>query len=165
MISIQKRLSQLDISWTLHTWKIYCLWFGRFAMVINKTIGRWGGPDNLTSLGTNISQGKKNVRAGSARERKNAPPGGLEPPTFRLTAERASQLRHGGHIQFPVTEILLNFSGKDLFYRVVPHIEPPILILNSQKQLIWESCPTFGPLHYSSWTIRRASNCNVFVSC
>ena len=27
---------------------------------------------------------------------KNAPPGGLEPPTFRLTAERASRLRHGG---------------------------------------------------------------------
>ena len=26
----------------------------------------------------------------------HAPPGGLEPPTFRLTAERASQLRHGG---------------------------------------------------------------------
>ena len=24
------------------------------------------------------------------------PPGGLEPPTFRLTAGRASQLRHGG---------------------------------------------------------------------
>ena len=24
------------------------------------------------------------------------PPGGLEPPTFRLTAERASRLRHGG---------------------------------------------------------------------
>ena len=31
--------------------------------------------------------------------RKNIPPpGGLEPPTFRLTAERASQLRHGGFI-------------------------------------------------------------------
>ena len=29
-------------------------------------------------------------------EKKFAPPGGLEPPTFRLTAERASQLRHGG---------------------------------------------------------------------
>ena len=28
--------------------------------------------------------------------KKHAPPGGLEPPTFRLTAERASQLRHGG---------------------------------------------------------------------
>ncbi len=26
------------------------------------------------------------------------PPGGLEPPAFRLTAERASQLRHGGHV-------------------------------------------------------------------
>ena len=25
------------------------------------------------------------------------PPGGLEPPTFRLTAERANLLRHGGH--------------------------------------------------------------------
>lgn len=30
-----------------------------------------------------------------------APPGGLEPPTFRLTAERASQLRHGGFIESP----------------------------------------------------------------
>ena len=28
--------------------------------------------------------------------KKIAPPGGLEPPTFRLTAERASRLRHGG---------------------------------------------------------------------
>ena len=28
------------------------------------------------------------------------PPGGLEPPTFRLTAERASQLRHGGILAF-----------------------------------------------------------------
>ena len=27
---------------------------------------------------------------------KGTPPGGLEPPTFRLTAERASRLRHGG---------------------------------------------------------------------
>ena len=27
-----------------------------------------------------------------------APPGGLEPPTFRLTAERASRLRHGGYM-------------------------------------------------------------------
>ena len=28
--------------------------------------------------------------------KKLPPPGGLEPPTFRLTAERASRLRHGG---------------------------------------------------------------------
>ena len=27
-----------------------------------------------------------------------SPPGGLEPPTFRLTAERASRLRHGGFV-------------------------------------------------------------------
>ena len=26
---------------------------------------------------------------------KSASPGGLEPPTFRLTAERANRLRHG----------------------------------------------------------------------
>ena len=30
------------------------------------------------------------------REKFIPPPGGLEPPTFRLTAERANQLRHGG---------------------------------------------------------------------
>ena len=29
-------------------------------------------------------------------DKNSAPPGGLEPPTFRLTAERASRLRHGG---------------------------------------------------------------------
>ena len=32
------------------------------------------------------------------------PPGGLEPPTFRLTAERASRLRHGGWC-LPAAEI------------------------------------------------------------
>ena len=31
-------------------------------------------------------------------QEKGTPPGGLEPPTFRLTAERASRLRHGGLI-------------------------------------------------------------------
>ena len=30
---------------------------------------------------------------------KGTPPGGLEPPTFRLTAERASRLRHGGPLR------------------------------------------------------------------
>ena len=32
-----------------------------------------------------------------------APPGGLEPPTFRLTAERASRLRHGGGVTVVVS--------------------------------------------------------------
>ena len=27
-------------------------------------------------------------------------PGGLEPPTFRLTAERANQLRHGDMLEY-----------------------------------------------------------------
>ena len=30
------------------------------------------------------------------KNEKITPPGGFEPPTFRLTAERASRLRHGG---------------------------------------------------------------------
>ena len=36
--------------------------------------------------------------------KKIAPPGGLEPPTFRLTAERASQLRHGGSVWWTTCE-------------------------------------------------------------
>ena len=36
---------------------------------------------------------------------KRSPPGGLEPPTFRLTAERASRLRHGGRL---VTQLSTN---------------------------------------------------------
>ncbi len=32
----------------------------------------------------------------TSKDKIKSPPGGLEPPTFRLTAERASQLRHGG---------------------------------------------------------------------
>ena len=34
-------------------------------------------------------------------EKIDSPPGGLEPPTFRLTAERASRLRHGGNVLNP----------------------------------------------------------------
>ena len=33
------------------------------------------------------------------QQKTEPPPGGLEPPTFRLTAERASQLRHGGLLE------------------------------------------------------------------
>jgi hypothetical protein len=35
------------------------------------------------------------------------PPGGLEPPTFRLTAERASRLRHGGCMPVFLHEVFL----------------------------------------------------------
>ena len=46
----------------------------------------------------------KCVRAALA---KGASPGGLEPPTFRLTAERANQLRHGDLVLSPTARILL----------------------------------------------------------
>ena len=39
---------------------------------------------------------KSNKFPGGWKRRCFSPPGGLEPPTFRLTAERANQLRHGG---------------------------------------------------------------------
>ena len=37
----------------------------------------------------------RKVLVGGALQIKSASPGGLEPPTFRLTAERANRLRHG----------------------------------------------------------------------
>lgn len=40
--------------------------------------------------------GQKDLQEVGKCQKGFAPPGGLEPPTFRLTAERASQLRHGG---------------------------------------------------------------------
>ena len=43
----------------------------------------------------------------SKKFQKETPPGGLEPPTFRLTAERASQLRHGGRQDDIVFEMKL----------------------------------------------------------
>ena len=38
------------------------------------------------------------------KKKVSAPPGGLEPPTFRLTAERASRLRHGGKLRMLVSK-------------------------------------------------------------
>ena len=38
-------------------------------------------------------------------------PGGLEPPTFRLTAERANRLRHGDHTLFSKSQGTLNPSS------------------------------------------------------
>ena len=50
---------------------------------------------------------------------KHAPPGGLEPPTFRLTAERANQLRHGGLLPLQICSsvqlIILVAGGESLF--------------------------------------------------
>uniref|UniRef100_A0A0K0G5Q7 Uncharacterized protein n=1 Tax=Strongyloides venezuelensis TaxID=75913 RepID=A0A0K0G5Q7_STRVS len=40
--------------------------------------------------------GKCYQQPGLRTKKLPTPPGGLEPPTFRLTAERANRLRHGG---------------------------------------------------------------------
>lgn len=45
-----------------------------------------------------------------------APPGGLEPPTFRLTAERASRLRHGGFMMLGCFCLDLNTSGRNFSF-------------------------------------------------
>ena len=42
-----------------------------------------------------------------------SPPGGLEPPTFRLTAERASRLRHGG-LYCRNVNIVMSFDNTDV---------------------------------------------------
>ncbi len=55
--------------------------------------------------------------------KKDPPPGGLEPPTFRSTAERASRLRHGGLDIFKNLTKIFNFcilkyeipSNKELY--------------------------------------------------
>ena len=50
---------------------------------------------------------------------KRAPPGGLDPPTFRLTAERASQLRHGGILlyrQILLTQFIGVYHLRALLY-------------------------------------------------
>ena len=46
-----------------------------------------------------------------------SPPGGLEPPTFRLTAERASRLRHGGSCIIQHLDDY-NFHGTLLNYKM-----------------------------------------------
>ncbi len=48
------------------------------------------------------------------------PPGGLEPPTFRLTAERASQLRHGGFLIKEILKVCLEGFGELHSYTPFP---------------------------------------------
>ena len=61
-------------------------------------------------------------------QQKEAPPGGLEPPTFRLTAERASRLRHGGRVHDGGEEKNIGCMGQSLVpsETVVPFLSPPL---------------------------------------
>ena len=65
----------------------------------------------------------KNKRNVKRKTKKKSSPGGLEPPTFRLTAERANRLRHGDHLR---TEgEILKFKSNDLFHYVIVPISFP----------------------------------------
>ena len=55
-----------------------------------------------------------------------APPGGLEPPTFRLTAERASRLRHGGRMTVAVSMYVLNLPTWLITANVIVQLRKPV---------------------------------------
>ena len=61
------------------------------------------------------------------KNKKISSPGGLEPPTFRLTAERANRLRHGDHLKNRGE--ILNFKSNDLFHYVIVPISFPDALL------------------------------------
>ena len=50
----------------------------------------------MTEICQKDNRHQENVVSCPCVSKNVAPPGGLEPPTFRLTAKRASRLRHGG---------------------------------------------------------------------
>ena len=54
------------------------------------------------------------------KERKIPSPGGLEPPTFRLTAERANRLRHGDNVEKTRENIVKNLRPTVQSYSPVP---------------------------------------------
>ena len=66
--------------------------------------------------GENRKVEKKNWTVKINMERKkNSPLGGLEPPTFRLTAERASQLRHRGLVEANSRNVYIQCQDKTRF--------------------------------------------------
>ena len=72
---------------------------------------------------------KKKKRNVKGKTKKISSPGGLEPPTFRLTAERANRLRHGDHLM--VRGEILIFKSNDLFNVIVPISFPDSLFFTS----------------------------------
>ena len=69
-------------------------------------------------------------------ELKGTPPGGLEPPTFRLTAERASRLRHRGMLMigWAVSPMeLKRLSVLSCFWRTSVYLRPSCASLTSVR--------------------------------
>ena len=54
-------------------------------------------------------------------EQKQPSPDGLEPPTFRLTAERANQLRHGDLHEPTIVSYLIVWFQFFPYVRFLPH--------------------------------------------
>uniref|UniRef100_A0A1I8AN27 Uncharacterized protein n=1 Tax=Steinernema glaseri TaxID=37863 RepID=A0A1I8AN27_9BILA len=69
-------------SWSVITCREYC----------NNIVREDGGVDCQNKISSSGKQYLENPRFSTT---KTSAPSGLEPPTFRLTAERANQLRHG----------------------------------------------------------------------
>ena len=87
-----------------------------------------------------------------------APPGGLEPPTFRLTAERASRLRHGGisEVKKAFLErkklffIKLNFVSiwtflEQWYYGRSKYNQTMVAYYSCQLKTLWETQNLFSP--------------------
>ena len=58
-------------------------------------------PETVEDLEPDLTRKQHQGHPIKPNHKSSTPPGGLEPPTFRLTAERASQLRHGGNPKVP----------------------------------------------------------------
>ena len=62
-------------------------------------------------------------------KQKEPSPGGLEPPTFRLTAERANRLRHGDFHEVPFLSNLI------VWIKIFTYVRFPLQILSSSQEL------------------------------
>ena len=89
----------------------------------------------------------KNKRNVKRKTKKKSSPGGLEPPTFRLTAERANRLRHGDHLEFK-SEILNVKSNDWLHYVIVPISFPDSLFFTSSSFSIFFNYLFFSVLSF-----------------
>ena len=73
------------------------------------------------------SKKRENKKKDKLEKNDIPPPGGLEPPTFRLTAERASRLRHGGLL-----------ASLDVVYRINVQVRARFLLKDTCETLFTE---------------------------
>ena len=78
---------------------------------------------------------------------KSSLPGGLEPPTFRLTVERANQLRHGSLSEGKNT---ISFESNKYFERL-PSIGNDNKALSSCFNICYSNLDDFTKMHKPAW--------------